>query len=212
MTTTSVYRIYGGLFLLYALDIALHNYSTYSTLGGLLAFVVIFVTIFLRLKSIPKLTSTYLVPIIFLLLALFVARSTMTVAFFYFSLNISIAQSLKVSLTSLFKPTLIFIYLFAGLNKLSPGFRSGSILEYYLPISLKKYSQYLSIGAIIIELLIALLIYLNWSRVIYLILLLHFMIQILIPTDLLHFFSLLIYGFAMSFSAFVVFPKKSERK
>jgi hypothetical protein len=189
MTTTSVYRIYSGFFLLYALDITLHNYSKYSTLGGLLAFVVIFVTIFLRLKSIPKLISTYLVPTIFLLLALFVARSTMTVAFFYFSLNIGIAQSLKIPLTSLFKPTLIFIYLFAGLNELSPGFRSGSILEYYLPSSLKDYSQYLSIGAIIIELLIALLIYFNWSRVIYLVLLLHLMIQILIPTDLLHFFS-----------------------
>lgn len=212
MTVISIFRIYTALFLLYSVDIALHNYSKYSFLGGLASFALIFCASFLNLKSTPNSIQTFLIPAVFLLLALFVARSTMTVAFFYFSLNLSIAQRYKISLIKLFRPTLIFIYLFAGLNKLSPGFRSGTILEYYLPNFLKEYSFYLSISAIVAELLIAVLIYLNRSKVKYLILLLHFMILILIPTDWPHFFSLLIYGAAMSFSAFVVFSKSSARR
>jgi hypothetical protein len=212
MTITSISRIYTIFFLLYSLDITFHNYSNRSALGGFLAFLLIFCVGILDFKSKFRLLSTYLVPVVFLLLALFVARSTMTVAFFYFSCNISIARNTNISLMSLFRPTLIFIYLFAGLNKFSPGFRSGSILQFYLPDFLKDYSQYLSISAIIFELLIALLIYLRWAKVVYLILMLHFMIQILIPTDWLHFFALLIYGAAMSFSAFVIFSKSSERR
>ena len=211
MTMKSTYRIYTVLFLLYSLDIALHNYSNLSALGGFLAFGIISFVGILDLKSRHNLLSIYLVPLVFLVLAIFVARSTMTVAFFYFACNISIARSSKITFTSLLRPTLIFIYLFAGLNKLSPGFRSGSILRSYLPDSLKDHAQYLSISAIFFELLIALLIYLNWSKVTFLIFILHAMIQVLIPTDPLHFFSLLIYGVAMSFSAFVVFNKNLVR-
>jgi hypothetical protein len=211
MTMTSISRIYTILFLSYCLDIAFHNYSNLSAVGGGLAFLLISFVGILDLKSKFMYLSIILQPLILLLLALFIARSTMTVAFFYFSLNISIARSTNISLTSLFRPTLIFIYLFAGLNKFSPGFRSGSILQAYLPQFLKDYAQYLSILTIIFELAIALLIYLRWSKVMYLIVMLHFMILILIPTDWLHFFNLSIYGLAMIVSAFVIFSKSSER-
>ena len=128
----------------------------------------------------------------------------MTVAFFYFSLNILILLKSNLDFTKLFRPTLGCIYLFAGLNKLSPGFRTGKILVSYLPEWLANLSTplaYITIGA---EVALGLGIFLEWGGVKWLSLILHTSILIFIPTDSLHFFNLAIYGCVMVLAVFLL--------
>ena len=90
---------------------------------------------------------------------------------------------------------------------MSPGFISGEILKVYLPDKIVPFAKPLAFLAVFAELTIALLLYLNWKGVRWLVSLFHLSIQFLIPTDILHFYSLFIYGFAMTFSAFLLFHK-----
>jgi len=199
--------IYLSLFTLYAIDIMFHNYSEFSTIGGLIA-LVIFLTIYLcqSRKHFQKI-FIFILPLTLLSLAIFIVPSTMTVAFLYFSINISLMNLTKKNFSYFFRPSLIAIYLFAGLNKMSPGFISGEILKVYLPDKIVPFAKPLAFLAVFAELTIALLLYLNWKGVRWLVLLFQLSIQFLIPTDFLHFYSLFIYGFAMTFSAFLLFDK-----
>jgi hypothetical protein len=196
MTIDISYRIFWSLNLLYCIEISFHH-SPYSQIFGLSSFAILS-TYYIFSKKIEKfLLLKFIEPMIFLILALSVARSTMTVAFFYISLNLMLASIYHKPLHFFFKPTVICIYIFAGLNKFSPGFRDGDILSQYLPQPFQPYSGSLAILAILTELSIAVLVYFNLFIAKYFTIALHLGILILIPTDLLHFYSLAIYGVAM---------------
>ena len=210
MKIEKVHRVFWSLNLLYLIDIALHDYSTYSRISGFISFFILFFFYLLGKNFRELLLLKLIEPMVFFILAIFVATSTMTVAFFYISLNLMFHRMYSKPLHIFFRPTMICIYLFAGLNKLSPGFRSGEILLQYLPSALLPYSQLLSLLAILCELSIAVLLFLNQPIARYLTLVLHLAILVLIPTDLLHFYSLAIYGTAMTLSVNLSFNPKSR--
>jgi hypothetical protein len=199
--------VYLSLFTLYAIDIMFHNYSEFSTLGGLIAFVIFLIAYLLQFKKNFQKLFILIVPLTLLSLAIFIAPSTMTVAFLYFSINISLIILTKKNFSYFFRPTLIAIYLFAGLNKMSPAFISGGILKIYLPDVLESFAKPLAFLALFTELTIALLLFLNWKGARWLVLFFHLGIQFFIPIDILHFYSLFLYGSAMTLSAFLLFDK-----
>jgi hypothetical protein len=184
-----------------------HGYSENSRLGGLVALFVFLLTHLFQLRNYFQRTVIFLAPLTFLSLAIFVAPSTMTVAFLYFSINICLLNITKKSFSYFFRPTLIAIYLFAGLNKMSPAFISGGILKIYLPDVLESFAKPLAFLALFTELTIALLLFLNRKGARWLVLFFHLGIQFFIPTDILHFYSLFLYGSAMTLSAFLLFDK-----
>ena len=192
---------------MYSIDIMLHNYSKYSFLAGLICVCLFTVSIFEI-----EFRKTYgyiglLAPILFFLLSIFIAKSTMTVAFMYFAINIFLMSKNYKNFRYFFRPTLFAIYLFAGLNKLSPAFINGDILKIYLPEYLLQYRKQLAIAVVITEIYISFSVLLQLNHGKYIALVLSISILILLPTDALHLFNLFIYQTAMVISMFLLFQK-----
>jgi hypothetical protein len=190
----------------------LHNYSKYSSLAGLIGLCLFTVSIFeIEFRKAYGYIGK-IAPTLFFILSIFIAKSTMTVAFMYFAINIFLISKNYKNFKYFFQPTLFAIYFFAGLNKLSPAFRSGDVLKIYLPEYLLEYRKQLAIAAIITEIYISITVLLQLNHGKYIALILSISILILLPTDTLHFFNLFIYQAAMIISMFLLFQKNGLLK
>ena len=89
---TRLDKIFTVLFLLYCIDIFFHDYSEFSAAGGFAAFFTFLAVLISQIKQRFLGVSLFLAPLTLLVLAIFFARSTMTVAFLYFSINLTLLR------------------------------------------------------------------------------------------------------------------------